>query len=142
MGLKPASSEFLCLGYCRFEHCPVTVTVTEYSEEDLKATVEFQGEQSIHNHTELKRRLVQAHDRDAIGHAIGHQGMTLELYAILDNSSEKACFFAKHAHVFFSTKKSLGLHGVAESLVLRKIWHCTEKTERYHCFLFLFSSSL
>lgn len=78
--------------------------MTEYSEEDLKATVEFQGEQSIHNHTELKRRLVQAHDRDAIGHAIGHQGMTLELYAILDNSSEKA-FFLQNMLMFFAAQK-------------------------------------
>ncbi|XP_049330083.1 uncharacterized protein LOC111193619 [Astyanax mexicanus] len=37
IGSKKASPEFWCLGYCRFEDCPITVTVTVNSEKDLKA---------------------------------------------------------------------------------------------------------
>lgn len=58
LGSQKASPEFWCLGYCRFEDCPVMVTVTVDSEVDLKAKVEFKGEVSIHNPTELKRRVM------------------------------------------------------------------------------------
>ncbi len=47
LGLKQAGPEFLCLGYCRFDDCPVMVTVTVHSEKDFKATVGFQREQRI-----------------------------------------------------------------------------------------------
>jgi len=57
MGSIHASPEFSCLGYCRFEDCPVTVTVTVDSEEDLKAIVNYRGEKSIHNLTELNQYL-------------------------------------------------------------------------------------
>ncbi|XP_039657009.1 uncharacterized protein LOC120559388 [Perca fluviatilis] len=73
MGSIQASPEFSCLGYCRFEDCPVTVTVTVDSEEDLKAIVEYQGEKSIHNLTELKRRPVRAHERKTLGEDLQRQ---------------------------------------------------------------------
>lgn len=67
LGLKKGGPEFSCLCYCRFDDCPVTVTVTVESEKDLKAAVEFQGLQAIHNRTELKRRPVRAKDRSTLG---------------------------------------------------------------------------
>ena len=66
-GSTKPGPEFWCLGYCCFDDCPVTVTVTVQSEADLKATVKFQGGQSIHNHTELKRRPVRADLRNTLG---------------------------------------------------------------------------
>ncbi|KAA0706254.1 hypothetical protein E1301_Tti016251 [Triplophysa tibetana] len=66
LGSTQASPEFWCLGYCRFDDCQVTLTVTVDSV-DLKATVEFQGGESIHNRMELKRRPIRAQDRDQIG---------------------------------------------------------------------------
>lgn len=81
LGLKQGSPEFSCLAYCRFEDCPVTVTVTVHSDKDLKATVEFQGGQCIHNRTEMKRRPVRAHDRETLGQELQKQlprGMFLE----------------------------------------------------------------
>lgn len=92
---KQSSPEFWCLGYCRFEDCPVTVTVTVDSEDDLKGTVEFQGEQSIHNLTELKRRPVRADDRHIIGQDLQKQlprAMYLEkLTEIKEDVMESGC---------------------------------------------------
>ncbi len=55
LGLKQAGPEFLCLGYCRFDDCPVMVTVTVHSEKDFKATVGFQREQSIKKLHRIKK---------------------------------------------------------------------------------------
>ncbi|KAI4796471.1 hypothetical protein KUCAC02_026973 [Chaenocephalus aceratus] len=70
---KKPSPEFWCFGYCRFEACPVTVTVTVNNEEDLKATVEFKGDMTLHNLTELKRRPVRADDRKVLGNILQHK---------------------------------------------------------------------
>lgn len=72
-GSKKPSPEFWCFGYCRFEACPVTVTVTVNNEEDLKATVEFKGDMTLHNLTELKRRPVRADDRKVLGNILQHK---------------------------------------------------------------------
>lgn len=37
------------------------------SEDEIKGTVEFQGEQCVHSHTELKRRPVRADNRHIMG---------------------------------------------------------------------------
>ena len=63
------------------------------SEEDLKATVEFQGGESIHNKTELKRRPVRAEERTATGRGLQHQlprAMYLEKLEKLDGCRDKA----------------------------------------------------
>lgn len=62
-GSSRKSPAFWCLAYCRFEDCPVTCTVTLDSELDLKAVVHFQGQECVHNRTELKRRPVRASER-------------------------------------------------------------------------------
>ena len=66
-GSQKHSPELSCLGYCGFEDCPVTVTVTLESEEDLKATVDFQGGMCVHNKMEIKRRPVRAEERKVLG---------------------------------------------------------------------------
>lgn len=57
---------FWCLGYCRFEDCPITVTVTLQKKEDLKATVNFQGVECVHN-KDTKTRPVRAENRNKLG---------------------------------------------------------------------------
>jgi len=53
---------------------------------------------------------------------LSHKGNTLETYAILDDGSERSMLMS-------SAAESLGLHGAAESLVLRTIRQDTEKIE-------------
>lgn len=62
-GSQRMGPEFKCYGYCRFEDCPATVTVTVNSERDLKARVFFSGTWCIHNRIELKQRPVRANER-------------------------------------------------------------------------------
>lgn len=79
---------FWCLGYCSFEDCPVTVNVTVDKEDDLKAKVNFQDLECVHNHYELKRRPVRAHKRDKIGHELEKQlprAMYLEKMSKMDD---------------------------------------------------------
>lgn len=53
---------FKCLGYCRFEDCPINVTVEVTDEFTLKAAVQFTGGDVCHSTTELKRsQCVQIH---------------------------------------------------------------------------------
>lgn len=63
-GSQRVGPEFKCSAYCRFENCPVTVTVTVDSKRDLKAEVIFSCSQSVHNRTELQQRPVRANDRE------------------------------------------------------------------------------
>lgn len=90
-----AGPEFWSLGYCRFDDCPVTVTVSVQSEADLKATVKFQGEQSIQNRTELKRRPVRADLRNTLGQELIYvlpRAMYLQKLAKLDEAlMESVC---------------------------------------------------
>ncbi|XP_026041873.1 uncharacterized protein LOC113032941 [Astatotilapia calliptera] len=58
---------FRCMGYCRFQDCPVTVAVVVYDEETLKAEVVFKGGEVCHNNKELKRRPVRAQARQSAG---------------------------------------------------------------------------
>ena len=52
---------FKCNGYCRFEDCPIAVTVEVRDEVTLKADVVFTGGDKVcHSTTELKRRRVRA----------------------------------------------------------------------------------
>lgn len=79
---------FWCLGYCSFEDCPVTVNVTVDKEDDLKAKVNFQDLECVHNHYELKRRPVRAHKRDKIDHELEKQlprAMYLEKMSKMDD---------------------------------------------------------
>ncbi|XP_039456745.1 uncharacterized protein LOC120433856 [Oreochromis aureus] len=58
---------FRCMGYCRFQDCPVTVDVVVYDEETLKAEVVFKGGEVCHNNKELKRQPVCAQSRQSTG---------------------------------------------------------------------------
>jgi hypothetical protein len=49
------------------------VTVTLESEEDLKATVDFQGGMCVHNKMEIKRRPVRAEERNVLGEKLQTQ---------------------------------------------------------------------
>lgn len=51
---------FKCMGYCRFEDCPINVHVEVTDESTLKAAVVFTGGDVCHNTKELKRRPVCA----------------------------------------------------------------------------------
>lgn len=61
---------FKCTGYCRFEDCPVNVTVQVTVEVTLKAAVLFTGGDVCHSTTELKRRPVRADARTSIGETL------------------------------------------------------------------------
>lgn len=56
---------FKCLGYCRFEDCPVIVSVAVTDESTLKAAVVFTGGDVCHNTKEVKRRPVRADARQS-----------------------------------------------------------------------------
>lgn len=49
LGSQGMGAECKCQGYCQFEDCPVTVTVTVDCEKYLKAKVLFTGSHSVHN---------------------------------------------------------------------------------------------
>ncbi|KAI7814542.1 hypothetical protein IRJ41_021512, partial [Triplophysa rosa] len=72
LGSNKAKSEFWCCGYCRFEDCPITFTLSVGCG-DLKVSVEFKGGEAIHNRTELKRRPIRARDREVVGQELQHQ---------------------------------------------------------------------
>lgn len=67
IGSQRTGAEFKCRGYCRFEDCSVSVTITMDNARDHKAKVHFSGSQSVHNRFELKQRPVQANDRTQYG---------------------------------------------------------------------------
>lgn len=95
LGSARPSPAFWCLAYCRFDDCPVTATVTVDSEVDLKAKVSFEGQESRHNRTELKRRPVRADDRLTTGQDLQHnppRAMFLEKILQLDEETiESGC---------------------------------------------------
>ncbi|XP_034097224.1 uncharacterized protein LOC117563156 [Gymnodraco acuticeps] len=70
VGSKRKGSLFSCVGYCRFDDCPVEVEVDIEDESSLKAVVTFRGEKAWHNCEELKHRPVRADERDALANAL------------------------------------------------------------------------
>lgn len=61
---------FKCTGYCRFEDCPVNVTVEVTDEVTLKTAVLFTGGDVCHSTTELKGRPVRADARTSTGETL------------------------------------------------------------------------
>ena len=62
---------FKCNGYCRFEDCPIAVTVEVRDEVTLKADVVFTGGDKVcHSTTELKRRPVRADARSSLAETL------------------------------------------------------------------------